>query len=102
MIEPEKIHYTTKTYTAGAFGLLLWLLVVLFAVTMSLVLSAAVLAQQSDHSEAQAGDNAIRSVSREIARNQPDTMPSTDATAIRPFRVNVPHNLCFEHYSMTD
>ena len=95
----EKVQYTTNAHTTGVFGLLLRVLIVSFAATVSLTPAVTVLAQQPARSGAQAegavkapatGSNAIRAVSKETALNQPDTGRSTDATAIRAFRVNVP------------
>src|SRR5262249_3015089 len=68
--------YTTKPYTAGAFGLLSRLLVALFAATLYLAPPATVFAQQLAHSSAQA-QSAIKA-------------SATEDNAIRPFRVNVP------------
>ena len=90
MTKIEKVQHTTNTYLAGGFGLLLRLLVALFAATVSLTLPASVLAQQSSQSTAQpktaagvymAGDEAIRPVSKK------------DPNAIRPFRINIPQKV---------
>src|SRR5262245_28723367 len=95
----EKAQCTTKANITGTIGLFSRFLVVFFAAIVSLAPTVTVLAQQPAHSGAQAewtvrahaaGDDSIRSVSKETALNQPDTGRSTDTTAIRPFRVNVP------------
>src|SRR5215831_2254368 len=95
----EKAQYTTNAHTKGAIGLLSRFLVVFFVATVSLAPTVTVLAQQPANSGAQAegtvrahaaGDDAIHSVSKGTALNQPDIGRSTDTTAIRPFRVNVP------------
>src|SRR5262245_47377816 len=95
----EKVRHTAKAHTTGAFGLPPRILIVFFAATVSLAPTVTALAQQPAYSGAQpegtftahaAGDDAIRSVSKETSLNPPDTGRSTDPTAIRPFRVNVP------------
>ena len=72
----EKVQYTIKTYTAGAFGLLTRLLVVILAATVFLTVPAAVPAQQP----AQIGTQA-RSAAKTLAG---------EGDSIRPFRVNIP------------
>ena len=76
MTELEKVLCTTKAHTAGAFVLPSRLLVALFAATVFLAPSAAVLAQQPAQSSAQPQSAAG-------ARTGEDG-------AIRPFRVRVP------------
>jgi pimeloyl-ACP methyl ester carboxylesterase len=76
MIELKKVHYTTKTRTAGAFVLLSRLLVALFAATVSLAPPTRVLAQQSVQTGAQAQSAAEASAAED--------------NAIRPFRIHVP------------
>ena len=71
MSELQKVHYTTKTHTSGAFVLLSRLLVALFTAMVSLGPPARVLAQQSAQTGAQAQGAAKAS--------------ATGDTSIRPF-----------------
>jgi len=92
-----KAQRTAKGHTKGAIGPRF--VIMYFTVTVSLALIVTAFAHQPAHSGAQAegmvrahaaGDDAIRSGSKVTALNQPDTGRSTDTTAIRPFRVNIP------------
>jgi pimeloyl-ACP methyl ester carboxylesterase len=77
MTELEKVHYTTKAHTSGAFVLLSRLLVALFAAMVSLAPPARVLAQQSAQTGAQAQGAAKAS--------------ATGDTSIRPFpKIHMP------------
>jgi pimeloyl-ACP methyl ester carboxylesterase len=70
----EKVRYAADARAAGGFGLLSRLLAVLFAATMTLAPSAAVLARQP----------------AQTATSQTGTARPADANAIRPFRVSIP------------
>jgi len=95
-----KAQHTAKTHTTGAIGLIS-ILIVYFAVTLSLAPTAIVLAQQPTQITGQT-QGAVRALAattattqKETALNQldtvqPDTTTDTAATAIHPFRVNVP------------
>ncbi len=72
----EKVQHAAKSHTAGAFGLLTRLIVVILAAAVSLTVPAAVTAQQP----AQTGTQ---------ARSAAKTLASED-DSIRPFRINVP------------
>jgi pimeloyl-ACP methyl ester carboxylesterase len=76
MTKLKKVRYKTKARTAGAFVLLLRLLVGLFAATVFLAPPARMLAQQSVQTiaQTQVADKAI----------------AIEDNAIRPFRVHVP------------
>ncbi|MFL6212421.1 MAG: epoxide hydrolase family protein [Blastocatellia bacterium] len=76
MIEFKKVLQTTKARATGALGLFSQLLVVLFAATVSLASSAAVLAQQSAQSSAPPQKIAV--------------VGTVEDGAIRPFHINVP------------
>ena len=97
----EKVKYTAKAHTMSAFGLLSRLLVVFFAATVSLALTATVLAQQPAQTAGQI-EGVVKALaatppttSKETALEQlntagPDTATDTTAAAIRPFRINIP------------
>jgi len=70
----EKLQYTSRAHVNGGIGLLSRLLVVLLAATLSIGLSAVMLAQQP------AG----------TFMTQSETVRPTDKNAIRPFRVRIP------------
>ncbi len=83
----EKVQYTAKAQSAGDFGLLSRLLVVLFAAMMTLAPSAALLAQQPAQT---AGQNQGE-VRTETAVTQPGTVRSTAADAIHSFpKIHMP------------
>ena len=87
----EKVQYAAKTRAAGGFGLRSRSLVVLFAATMLLAPSAAVLAQQpAETAVRNQGVAANTKTRKETATSQPGTVRSADTNAIRPFRVRVP------------
>lgn len=76
MTKLKKVHYKTKTRTAGTFVLLWRLLVALLAATVFLTPSARLLAQQFAQTGAQT----------QVAGKA----SATEDNAIRPFRVHVP------------
>jgi hypothetical protein len=90
------MRYPAKAQTAGRFGLLSRLLIMLLAAIMSLALSATVLAQQPARTAGQTqGVVAATKVQKKSAKNpfsavQPATPADTAADAIRPFHVNFP------------
>ena len=88
----EKVQYTAKAKGAGDFGLLSRFFVVLFAATMTLAPSAALLAQQPAQTAGQnQGESAVTKVGTETAVTQPGTVRSTAADAIRSFpKIHMP------------
>jgi pimeloyl-ACP methyl ester carboxylesterase len=88
----EKVQYTAKAQRAGDFGLLSRFFVVLFAATMTLAPSAALLAQQPAQTAGQnQAESTVTKVLTETAVTQPGTARSTAADAIRTFpKIHMP------------
>src|SRR5215470_235014 len=90
----EQMQQTAKAHTTRAFGLLSRFLVVFFAATGSVALTATVLGQQpaltAEQTQGSVKTLAAATTKNELNTEQPYTATDTAASAIRPFHINVP------------
>jgi pimeloyl-ACP methyl ester carboxylesterase len=103
MTQLEKVQYTAKAHTTGAFGLLSQVVVVLVAATVSLAPTVTVLARQSSEKGPQT-QGLIKTRAAKIKMTRKETTMNQVATpraaaenkSIRPFNINIPEAALFD------